>query len=631
MPSIFTGSTNAVTPAPYENSLNQPTTAKPEDEQQGLPDPLGKAALLETSSQGQPAEPASPTTEAGTPAIHSYIPSPAPSSASANSNIPEVQPQPQQHQTQSPPTIHVESNENDESDTGSHSAQPEPVPPSEEAEEPSSQSLQAATQQRAKPIQTVNPENQCVRVQLIPFAEPPNRIVTGHEMMERRMKEGATVRIGRMVVKDGQPQMPKPGKGSDNDIWYTSKVVSRTHAEMWVKEGQIYIKDIGSSSGTFLNKMRLSPSGKESRPYPIKENDVIQFGVDYKGKTEDIFKCITVKVGFYDQSWVKQSRKNANPVRFRAALKALLAASNPYGSSSGQPAAKDVDEDDPTATECCICIGSVAPFQAIFLAPCSHCFHFKCVSSLIAQSAMFQCPLCRQVANLAASVSTDSLNEDENEEQESDGEGPSRGNDGDEEHSDFESAGEAGHDRHRTERLDGSLDVEEHGDGHHTAKPSVVMRREDAVQACGEEGGERARQEKDRLSWHGEMASSSKASPADDSTHESPLLNPASPARHSVGGHDRQKSSATNSSATKWSKKGKGKDEPSEASSDSVGSPSASKGGRRASLTSKIGDIFKKKHAKDVPKKEGVHSGQGLNAVGEGGSCANQNSGGEDS
>ena len=49
---------------------------------------------------------------------------------------------------------------------------------------------------------------------------------------------------------------------------------------------QIYIKDIGSSSGIFLNKMRLSPSGKESRPYPVNQGDVVQLGVDYRGKSE---------------------------------------------------------------------------------------------------------------------------------------------------------------------------------------------------------------------------------------------------------------------------------------------------------------------------------------------------------
>ena len=88
-------------------------------------------------------------------------------------------------------------------------------------------------------------------------------------------------------------------------------------------------------------------------------------------------------------------------IRFRQALKALLSASNPFG--SGQY------DNDNTSTDCCICIGSIAPFQAIFIAPCSHCFHYKCVGTLLVKTTMFQCPLCRQVANLAASVSTDSL------------------------------------------------------------------------------------------------------------------------------------------------------------------------------------------------------------------------------
>lgn len=66
--------------------------------------------------------------------------------------------------------------------------------------------------------------------------------------------------------------------------------------------------------------------------------------------------------------------------------------------------------DEPETPECCICMEETGPFQALFFAPCSHCYHYKCVSSIIVQSAMFQCPLCRQVANLTASVSTENLN-----------------------------------------------------------------------------------------------------------------------------------------------------------------------------------------------------------------------------
>ncbi|KAJ3153406.1 hypothetical protein HDU86_005236 [Geranomyces michiganensis] len=244
-----------------------------------------------------------------------------------------------------------------------------------------------------------------IRLQLIPHSDVQGRPALG-DVVERTFKEGSVVRIGRQVIKDGQPTVLKGQKvPQENDIWFASKVVSRNHAEMWVKDGQIYVKDIGSSSGTFLNKMRLSPSGKESRPYPLKEADLIQFGVDYKGKPDDIYKSIMVRIGFYDQSWVGAQRRKANPARFRTALKMLLAAANPFGSTSGS----EENEDDTTGTDCCICIGAIGPFQALFVAPCSHCYHYKCVHSILAQSAMFQCPMCRQVANLAASVSTDSL------------------------------------------------------------------------------------------------------------------------------------------------------------------------------------------------------------------------------
>jgi pSer/pThr/pTyr-binding forkhead associated (FHA) protein len=43
---------------------------------------------------------------------------------------------------------------------------------------------------------------------------------------------------------------------------------------------------VGSSSGSFLNRLRLSPSGKESRPYPIQSGDIIQLGVDYQGRQD---------------------------------------------------------------------------------------------------------------------------------------------------------------------------------------------------------------------------------------------------------------------------------------------------------------------------------------------------------
>lgn len=210
------------------------------------------------------------------------------------------------------------------------------------------------------------------------------------------------------MIKDGQATIKGTKKATELDIWFTSKVVSRLHAEIWTKDGQLCVKDVGSSSGTFLNEMRLSPSGKESRPYNIKPGDVLRFGIDFKGKSEDAYRALTMKIGFYDQSWLISQRVNSNPLRFSKALKQLIAATNPYGASNEEAS------DDSTAIDCCICLASISPFQALFISPCSHCFHYKCVNSLVAQSPMFQCPLCRQVANLTASVSSDSLNASNN-------------------------------------------------------------------------------------------------------------------------------------------------------------------------------------------------------------------------
>ncbi len=59
---------------------------------------------------------------------------------------------------------------------------------------------------------------------------------------------------------------------------------------------QFFIRDSKSSSGTFLNHIRLSNPNQESRPFSIKDGDVIQLGVDYQGGTEEMYRCVKMKV-----------------------------------------------------------------------------------------------------------------------------------------------------------------------------------------------------------------------------------------------------------------------------------------------------------------------------------------------
>ncbi|KZS89265.1 SMAD/FHA domain-containing protein, partial [Sistotremastrum niveocremeum HHB9708] len=80
-------------------------------------------------------------------------------------------------------------------------------------------------------------------------------------------------------VKIGRQTNAKTVPGERNG-YFDSKVLSRQHAEVWEEGGKIYIKDVKSSNGTFINGERLSPEGAESEPWELKSDDIVEFGID---------------------------------------------------------------------------------------------------------------------------------------------------------------------------------------------------------------------------------------------------------------------------------------------------------------------------------------------------------------
>ncbi|KIK33313.1 hypothetical protein CY34DRAFT_18449 [Suillus luteus UH-Slu-Lm8-n1] len=90
------------------------------------------------------------------------------------------------------------------------------------------------------------------------------------------LHSGQRVKIGRQTNTKTIP--------GERNGYFDSKVLSRQHAEIWEDNGKIYIKDVKSSNGTFINGERLSPEGVESEPFELKNDDIVEFGIDIIGE-----------------------------------------------------------------------------------------------------------------------------------------------------------------------------------------------------------------------------------------------------------------------------------------------------------------------------------------------------------
>ncbi|KAI9730981.1 MAG: hypothetical protein M1834_005442 [Cirrosporium novae-zelandiae] len=244
--------------------------------------------------------------------------------------------------------------------------------------------------------------HQLPKIRFIPHQDPRSTrpSLTFHTISRTLPDETQVIRVGRYSERDAYPS-PAPNQPSTAPVGFKSKVVSRKHCEFWCQNGQWYIKDVKSSSGTFLNHIRLSQPNVESRPWPINDGDVVQLGIDFRGGEEMIFRCVKMRIEC-NRGW--QMSLNSFNTAAHKRLRDLAK------SSSAQ--------DDTASThglECSICLGSIAPCQSLFVAPCSHAWHYKCIRPILNDDSKypnFLCPNCRAVADLEADVDVPEEEED---------------------------------------------------------------------------------------------------------------------------------------------------------------------------------------------------------------------------
>lgn len=207
----------------------------------------------------------------------------------------------------------------------------------------------------------------------------------------RKIRPGMSLSIGRYTEKS--KKAATAAAGSSVGVVFKSKVVSRKHAELTVDEnGRWFIQDVKSSSGTFLNHTRLSSPNVESTKFNIKDCDILQFGVDYRGGSEEVYRCVKVKIEI-NNSWKKRAAKFSKEAHEK--LKNL----------TGNGDAEEL-------TPCVICLDDIKPCQPVFVSSCSHAWHYRCIRPLLVKTyPQFLCPNCKAVCDLEADLDDGDVDE----------------------------------------------------------------------------------------------------------------------------------------------------------------------------------------------------------------------------
>jgi E3 ubiquitin-protein ligase DMA1/2 len=179
--------------------------------------------------------------------------------------------------------------------------------PAVDTAEPASRPANPRTTSKTASGAEAEPKQQLPTIRFFPHQEIRNgRPSLNFSPVSRTLPgEHSIIRVGRYSEREGVPSANPTGP-SDAPVGFKSKVVSRKHCEFSFLDGQWQIKDVASSSGTFLNHIRLSQPNTESRLFPIKDGDIVQLGIDFRGGEEMIFRCVKIRIEC-NRAWQKKA------------------------------------------------------------------------------------------------------------------------------------------------------------------------------------------------------------------------------------------------------------------------------------------------------------------------------------
>ncbi|GAA5869296.1 hypothetical protein JCM1840_004348 [Sporobolomyces johnsonii] len=140
---------------------------------------------------------------------------------------------------------------------------------------PPPSALNPSPAQPAPPTTTPSPSPQSSQPQQTPIFPALHLTPLNNTFVPKQISlepPGARVKIGRQTNAKTVP--------NGTNGYFDSKVLSRAHAEVWSEDNKVFIKDVKSSNGTFINGERLSPESAESDVFELHTDDVVEFGID---------------------------------------------------------------------------------------------------------------------------------------------------------------------------------------------------------------------------------------------------------------------------------------------------------------------------------------------------------------
>ncbi|KAH3665904.1 hypothetical protein OGAPHI_004093 [Ogataea philodendri] len=130
-------------------------------------------------------------------------------------------------------------------------------------------------------------------------------------------------------LKIGRQNVPKV-TNKITDGFFDSRVLSRNHAELFINENKLYIRDLKSSNGTFINDEKLDPH----KEYELKMGDKLDLGttlesqVAHKKITCKVVELSFMSLGEYEtlinQTLSKGSLETKKLELFNSSLDALI-------------------------------------------------------------------------------------------------------------------------------------------------------------------------------------------------------------------------------------------------------------------------------------------------------------------